>query len=60
MVERRMRASIKMVGDFWFSCWVKAGQPNLSDLLSDVEFQDSTFVVDPNMKLRNHEAGIGE
>ena len=60
MVERRMRASIKMVGDFWFSCWVKAGQPDLSDLLSDVEFQDSTFVVDPNMKLRNHEAGIGE
>ncbi|MEQ6167804.1 zinc dependent phospholipase C family protein [Ekhidna sp. MALMAid0563] len=60
MVERRMRASIKMVGDFWFSCWVKAGQPDLSDLLLDVEFQDSTFVVDPNMKLRNHEAGIGE
>lgn len=60
MVERRMRASIKMVGDFWFSCWVKAGQPDLSDLLSDVELQDSTFVTDPNMKLRNHEAGIGE
>lgn len=60
MVERRMRASIKMVGDFWFSCWVKAGQPDLTDLLSDVEFHDSTFVVDPNMKLRNHEAGIGE
>ena len=60
MVERRMRASIKMVGDFWFSCWVKAGQPDLSELISDSEFQDSTFVVDPNMKLRNHEAGIGE
>ncbi|WP_420316628.1 zinc dependent phospholipase C family protein [Ekhidna sp.] len=60
MVERRMRNSIKMVGDFWFSCWVKAGQPDLSDLLLDVEFQDSTFVVDPNMKLRNHEAGTGK
>lgn len=58
MVERRMRASIKMVGDFWFSCWVKAGQPDLSDLLINEEFQDSTFVVDPNMKLRNHETGI--
>jgi len=28
-VERRMRASIKMVGDFWFTCWVDAGQPNM-------------------------------
>ncbi|WP_425390241.1 zinc dependent phospholipase C family protein [Ekhidna sp.] len=59
MVERRMRSSIKMVGDFWFSCWVKAGQPDLSGLLTDVEFQDSTFVVDPKLQLRNHEAGIG-
>ncbi|WP_420577149.1 zinc dependent phospholipase C family protein [Ekhidna sp.] len=58
MVERRMRASIKMVGDFWFSCWVKAGQPDLTDLLVDVQLQDSIFVVNPEMKLRNHEAGI--
>ncbi len=36
-VERRMKASIKMVGDFWFSCWVDAGQPNL-DLLLDFKF----------------------
>jgi hypothetical protein len=28
-VERRMRASVKMVGDFWFTCWVDAGQPDL-------------------------------
>ncbi len=32
-VERRMRASIKMVGDFWYTCWVDAGQPNLEALL---------------------------
>ncbi len=32
-VERRMRASIKMVADFWFTCWVEAGQPNLDILL---------------------------
>lgn len=36
-VERRMRASIKMVGDFWFTCWVDAGQPDLSPLM-DFEF----------------------
>lgn len=32
-VEEQMRASIKMVGDFWFTCWVDAGKPNLDDLL---------------------------
>lgn len=32
-VERRMLASIKMTGDFWFTCWVDAGQPDLSKLL---------------------------
>ncbi|MDQ3394002.1 MAG: zinc dependent phospholipase C family protein [Bacteroidota bacterium] len=29
-VERQMRASIKMIGDFWYTCWVDAGQPDLS------------------------------
>ena len=32
MVERRMRASIKMVADFWYTCWVDAGQPELWSL----------------------------
>lgn len=31
-VERQMRASIKMVGDFWYTCWVDAGQPDLKKL----------------------------
>lgn len=31
-VERQMRASIKMVGDFWYTCWVDAGQPDLRKL----------------------------
>ena len=58
MVERRMRSSIKMIGDFWFSCWVKAGQPDLNDLLTNQESLDSTFVIDESVKVRNHEAGI--
>lgn len=33
-VERQMRASVKMVGDFWFTCWVDAGQPDLTVLAS--------------------------
>jgi hypothetical protein len=31
-VEYRMRQSIKMVGDFWFTAWVDAGQPDLLEL----------------------------
>ncbi|MFN0048316.1 MAG: zinc dependent phospholipase C family protein [Cytophagales bacterium] len=32
-VEKRMKASIKMVGDFWYTCWLDAGQPSLNILL---------------------------
>ncbi len=31
-VERQMRNAVKMVGDFWFTCWVDAGQPDLNTL----------------------------
>jgi len=30
MVERRMRCSIKLVGDIWLTCWINAGQPDLN------------------------------
>jgi hypothetical protein len=33
MVERRMRQSIKMVGDVWYTAWVEAGQPDLRKLI---------------------------
>lgn len=29
-VEKRMKASIKMIGDFWYTAWVDAGQPDLN------------------------------
>ena len=32
-VERQIRASVKMVGDFWLTCWIDAGQPDLEALL---------------------------
>ncbi len=32
-VERQMRASVKMIADFWFTCWVDAGQPDLQSLI---------------------------
>ena len=30
MVERRMRKAIEMVGSFWYTAWVNAGQPDIS------------------------------
>jgi len=32
MVERQMQRSVKMVGDFWYTCWVDAGKPDLVDV----------------------------
>ncbi|NNF02049.1 MAG: S1/P1 Nuclease [Bacteroidia bacterium] len=32
MIERRYRQSIKAIGSFWYTCWVDAGQPDVSDL----------------------------
>lgn len=29
MVERRLRASIALTADVWYTCWVNAGQPDL-------------------------------
>jgi len=28
-VEKRFRSAIRAIGDFWYTCWVDAGQPNL-------------------------------
>ncbi|MFI5221842.1 MAG: zinc dependent phospholipase C family protein [Bacteroidia bacterium] len=33
-VERRIRASIILVGSIWYTAWVDAGQPDLADLKS--------------------------
>ncbi|MBL1408782.1 zinc dependent phospholipase C family protein [Sphingobacterium faecale] len=32
MVERRLRASILQVASFWYSAWIDAGQPKLSNV----------------------------
>ena len=34
MQERRMKASIKAVGSFWYTAWINAGQPELENLQS--------------------------
>ena len=32
MEERKMREAIIAVGSFWYTAWVNAGKPDLSDL----------------------------
>jgi hypothetical protein len=32
MVERQMQLAVKSIGDFWFTAWVNAGQPDLYKL----------------------------
>ena len=36
-VERRLRASVLMVGSIWYTAWVDAGQPNLNELKVEPE-----------------------
>jgi hypothetical protein len=31
-VERQMRKSIRLVGSFWLTCWIDAGQPDLTQI----------------------------
>lgn len=57
-VERQIRASIKMVGDFWFTCWLDAGQPNLDELIGLPLEEDrlkETFPKNKKLKVRTHE-----
>lgn len=39
MVERRMRASIIMVGSLWYSAWVDAGKPVLNESAAPADLQ---------------------
>jgi hypothetical protein len=65
-VERRLRASIKMVSDFWYTAWVDAGQPDLSNLLEykfskeeDQELKEEKQEWEKrHIKSRPHEASL--
>lgn len=41
MVEKQMRAAIRLTADFWYTAWVDAGKPNLADL-------DPEYITDRN------------
>ncbi|MBD8491171.1 S1/P1 Nuclease [Echinicola sp. CAU 1574] len=57
-VERQMKKSIKMVADFWFTCWVDAGQPGLTLFTKQKIKPDpsvDTTKIDTKLKTRTHE-----
>ena len=57
MVERRMLASIEAVASFWYSAWVDAGQPDLSEFgnLSMEELVEEAPVPDINQKMKGRQ-----
>lgn len=54
MVEDQMRGSVKAIGDFWFTAWVNAGQPDLNNL-SKVKYVPEVVVPNNNVKARSHD-----
>jgi hypothetical protein len=57
MVERQMKLSIKMIGDFWYTCWVDGGQPNLNELAKLIPIDTVLLVTELPISFQNHESG---
>jgi hypothetical protein len=48
-VERQMRNSIQSIADLWYTCWINAGQPDLSTLFNTDQSEPND--VDENLPL---------
>lgn len=58
MIEKQMRKSIKMTGDFWYTAWVNAGQPDLSNIINvDISINEENGKILEKLIFRNHESG---
>ncbi|MEN8247684.1 MAG: zinc dependent phospholipase C family protein [Bacteroidota bacterium] len=56
IVELQMQKSIKLIGDFWFTAWIEAGQPDLNTLHEVmIEKPDSTNIIPVIIPQREHE-----
>lgn len=40
MVENRLRSSIVVLGSLWYTCWIEAGQPDLSEMPKESDNED--------------------
>ena len=56
MIEQQMRASIKTIGDIWYTAWITAGKPDLNNLTAEaITTNPSTTLPTLEEELRNHE-----
>ena len=51
MVEKQMRKAIEATASFWFTAWVNAGQPDLSDLDASAVTQRNNQALKDDLKL---------
>jgi hypothetical protein len=56
IIELQMRRSIKLIGDFWFTAWVEAGQPNLMEIKKSQKSGSDSLKMEPVLiPLREHQ-----
>lgn len=53
-IERQMKASIRMIADFWYTAWVNAGQPDLSQIQMNSD-EAEKMAPNPKIKTRSHD-----
>jgi hypothetical protein len=54
MVEKQLKASIRMIADIWYTCWVDAGMPNI-DILMNQSSPCNPIIDKKAFKNRMHE-----
>jgi hypothetical protein len=60
-IERRMKSAVISIGSFWYTAWIDAGQPDLSQFTKDLPLTepDSVNIDDPEssirLKIREHD-----
>lgn len=55
-IELQMQRSIKLIGDFWFTAWVDAGQPYLMDLQKTITSEiDTAQIKSDILPARQHQ-----
>lgn len=57
MVERQLKSAIRMTGNFWYTAWVDAGQPDLNSLASETRPEEEVLEEKNTTPLQNHESG---
>lgn len=51
MIENQMQSATKMTADFWMTCWIEAGQPDIGGLSSVTEQKESNAAANDSVKI---------